>query len=381
MNQADFSTATNGFPLESDATLGFMQSAYTDAANALAKMMGPDMVVVSGMVESGNAVGSGWILLNGELVKFMGGTKSATFIIVDSWEKKANQDGQLYDRYLTRMAQFGTGSVEYNYADLQRSEAIVTLRERIVDLFSLETGVIVKGCEVSGVTSTNLNISAGVAIINRKMIAVGSYSGTFPVYLKEDGTFVTAAPSAANVEFLPHTSRRWADVLRRALTPVGNVSMYASLPSDRFDTSGAGKFEWKGYALCNGANGTVNLNGRFPVGRYLNGNSLDTNWDSAYGVAGSTGGEKEVALTIANLPSHNHTGNTSNGGPVGQGEYGLVKRSQSGQSVTSASQDASGSGTEPDVAGAPNDIPFQGDNTKHENRPPFLVLAFVQRIN
>lgn len=382
MKSADFTTATNGFPLESDATLGFMQTAYTEAVAALAKMKGSDMVVVSGMAETGNAVAAGWIFLNGELIEFMAGTKSTYFIIVDAWVQKANQDGTLYNRYRARKAQFGTGTTQYAYADLQRAESIITLRERLVDLMAMEGEVILKGCEVSAVTVSTLAIAAGTAIIDRKIVTVGTYAGNFPVWLKSDGSFVTTAPAAPFIKFDPHTSQRVADVWRRAMTPIGNVAMQTSLPTDRFDSTGLGKFEFKGFALANGQNGTVNLQGCFPVGQYLGGNSGDPIWDTLYATLGSTGGAKQVALNIENMPAHNHTNSTSPpGGPVPPTHHGLIRRSAAGDDVTTGSDDTGGSGSEPDIIATPQDIPFQGQNTPHENRPPFLVLAFVQRIN
>jgi hypothetical protein len=40
MNYTDFFAAPNGFPLESDATLGFMQTDYQSAITGLAKLAG-----------------------------------------------------------------------------------------------------------------------------------------------------------------------------------------------------------------------------------------------------------------------------------------------------------------------------------------------------
>ena len=55
-------------------------------------------------------------------------------------------------------------------------------------------------------------------------------------------------------------------------------------------------------------------------------------------------------------------------------------RSQVGQDVTTDNFDITGSGTEPNIKDSPQDIPYQGDNTAHQNRPPFYVLAFICRV-
>jgi len=57
-----------------------------------------------------------------------------------------------------------------------------------------------------------------------------------------------------------------------------------------------------GWVLCNGTNGTPDLRDRFVVGS-----------GSTYAV-GATGGAANVSLTTAQLPSHNHSGNSSNTG-------------------------------------------------------------------
>jgi microcystin-dependent protein len=59
-----------------------------------------------------------------------------------------------------------------------------------------------------------------------------------------------------------------------------------------------------GWAICDGTNGTPNLKGRVPVGV----DAADTDFD----VLGEIGGAKTVALSIANLASHNHTQDSHN---------------------------------------------------------------------
>jgi microcystin-dependent protein len=54
-----------------------------------------------------------------------------------------------------------------------------------------------------------------------------------------------------------------------------------------------------GWALCNGANGTPNLSGRFIVG-------INTS-DADYNLIGKTGGQHTLTLTTNELPKHNHT--------------------------------------------------------------------------
>jgi microcystin-dependent protein len=65
-----------------------------------------------------------------------------------------------------------------------------------------------------------------------------------------------------------------------------------------------------GWVICNGENGTTDVRDKFIVGA----GSED------YPV-GSTGGEKEITLTIAKIPAHDHTLDLSGKVLSGSGEW------------------------------------------------------------
>lgn len=375
MNNINFDSP-NGFPLEADATLGFLQSTLQDSITGLAKYFG-EAVILSGMVEAGMNVSDGWILIEGELIFFEGGVKTASFIIEQTVVQKANQNGALIDRYFTRKAKFGTGGTSYAYADLQRLEGIQALQNRLLDLITFEPEVIVSGCVVSSVNTglSTLAISAGVAVINRKFVTVPTYTGGYPIYLTEDGTWTNTAPGSNFIAFNPYTSQRLADVTARATSPAGDIRMRAAL-STSFDGTGLGKWDLKGWALCNGANGTLDLRSRFPVAYDSRISDPGGNlWDVAYNTPGANGGEKEHTLTTAEMPSHRHGADT-----IAEGQPGMILKSVAGQSTTVNSIDNSGSGTEPNVTASPVAVPLAGGGGGHENRPPFKVLVFIQRV-
>lgn len=75
--------------------------------------------------------------------------------------------------------------------------------------------------------------------------------------------------------------------------PQGGIIMYSG--AWNFDVTGLGTGNLIGWALCNGNNGTPNLNDRFVMG---------TNTNTALG---SVGGNNSYSLTLAQLPSHSHT--------------------------------------------------------------------------
>lgn len=147
-------------------------------------------------------------------------------------------------------------------------------------------------------------------------------------------------------------------------------------PAD-YDSTGKGKYGTKayGWALCNGNNGTTPAGGRFMVG-YLAG-------DAEYGSTKKTGGLKEVALTsehngphehtLSNDGSHTHSVNTAqivkssdNGGT----RYGLDPGNPQGpQRYTT---ETAGSHT--------HTMGSSGEGKPHENRPPYVVVAWRQWI-
>ena len=158
-----------------------------------------------------------------------------------------------------------------------------------------------------------------------------------------------------------------------------------------------------GWFLCNGLNGTPNLQDRFVVGA-----------GSTYAV-GATGGAATVALTPDQMPGHNHTfsGNTGgqsanhthSGGTDSQGAHthtAFTNRDSGGSSSTSrpttgnpALTGSNNLSTDSDGAhahnvwtyGASNDhshaysgtTSWVGSGWAHENLPPYYALAYIMK--
>lgn len=120
-------------------------------------------------------------------------------------------------------------------------------------------------------------------------------------------------------------------------TPSGVISMWSGAISDIPS----------GWTLCDGTDGTPNLQDRFIVGA-----------GSQYGVS-DTGGEDEHTLTVDEMPSHSHTyaGKTSGGGAGDAPEY-LRDDLQAQTEKTSTT----------------------GGDQPHENRPPYHALAYIMKV-
>ncbi len=110
-----------------------------------------------------------------------------------------------------------------------------------------------------------------------------------------------------------------------------------------------------GWALCDGANGTPDLRGRFVLG-FGQGAGLSNR------PMGQAGGEEAHTLNINEMPEHSHTHTAY---------HANFKHSG----------DATEGSTKPDCCGG---FKVQGDNTggnqPHNNMPPFYVLAYIMKL-
>jgi microcystin-dependent protein len=104
-----------------------------------------------------------------------------------------------------------------------------------------------------------------------------------------------------------------------------------------------------GWALCNGQNGTPNLQDRFIVGAGSSYNPSDV------------GGVASVTLTTAQMPAHNHSvaTRTYSSGGGGQGPWPFVGG--------------------PATTGGSISMNTAGEDQPHENRPPYYALAYIMR--
>jgi microcystin-dependent protein len=169
--------------------------------------------------------------------------------------------------------------------------------------------------------------------------------------------------------------------------PRGTVLMVASKQIDKwFTINGHGIGEYAGWYLCDGRNGSPNLNGRFPVGREL------LKPDSVYFDIGNTGGTEYVKLKESNMPSHSHifSATTSSSGAHAHFYKDLVYPDgcdvsiDMNRGVRSGTHNNRGcertmvtenSGSHTHTVSGSTSI--SGSNEPHENRPPYYVLSFI----
>lgn len=88
--------------------------------------------------------------------------------------------------------------------------------------------------------------------------------------------------------------------------------------------------------------------GKMPIGLNIN--------DSDFNAIGKTGGEKEVTITLEQMPPHTHSIGVSSSS--GNGEVALRASGYTGEIKTAS----------------------KGGGQPHNNMPPYIVMAFWKRV-
>jgi len=206
------------------------------------------------------------------------------------------------------------------------------------DVVDLNTREVIDGLRVSGDNSANFSINGTV---------IGA---TLPA----DGTFVNIGATNANVS-VNLTVGTSLDVTGATVTgldiapPVGAIIMFngtfASIPAN-----------WQ---LCDGTNGTPDMTDQFVYGTNIEGELLDS------------GGQADAIIPNhthpISDPGHRHTDigralGDADGTPGGQGFSGSHN---TGNATT----------------GISINNPTGGEDVTDKNLPPFIKLAFIQRIS
>jgi microcystin-dependent protein len=123
-----------------------------------------------------------------------------------------------------------------------------------------------------------------------------------------------------------------------------------------------------GWTLCDGSNGSPDLRNRFILG-----------WGNR-GIT-ATGGEENVTLTQAQMPSHNHVANVSDPGH----QHHMIE----GMGIVHGgrqwyARDGGWGGAHPrtnnTTTGVTVSIGHTGSNQSHNNMPPFYVLTYIMKL-
>jgi microcystin-dependent protein len=194
-------------------------------------------------------------------------------------------------------------------------------------------------------TNTGTVVSIGDVTVSGTLTATISNTGSLASStINNTGTITTNQLTATSASSTNLSANNFTvpGFSTNALVPTGVIVMWSGSP---FAVP-------NGWALCNGASGTPDLRGRFIVSY--------SNFDGDYSSIGNTGGTKRHALSVAELPPHNHSIPGSN--VNGFGGFGAVPGVNPGTNEGGGNTNLTGSGS------------------AHENRPPYYTLAFIMKL-
>lgn len=128
MNKVNFEQ-TGGFPLETN-TLSFLQTAYGQLSSLAG--LGGQSYILSGCDITGANVANGIVVIDGEVLPFVGGPKLSRLIIDETAENKTFQDGLSKPVYYTRVAKMAASGGVIDFDSLKRVSNLIELKESIV---------------------------------------------------------------------------------------------------------------------------------------------------------------------------------------------------------------------------------------------------------
>ena len=242
----------------------------------------------------------------------------------------------------------------------------------------------------------------------------GNYFGTYLDALVLEKTDGNGAYPDGGIVFA-NTNKDNTKTAALVIRGTGNIGINTSNPSEKLDVNGnikstgtitADKFQdinnnpigslpegaiimWHGtippfgWGICDGTLDTPDLRGRFIVG-----------YDERQNNLGNKGGNKEIQLEEANLPSHRHSGTTNSGG----NHYHSQILTNYGYPIQNDDLNNSGGPAQYSFARGGNDngslktnsagshthsfnTSYTGSNAKIDITPPYYTLAFIMKLN
>lgn len=127
MNRVNFNQSV-GFPLETE-TLDEMQKCW-EILNAFGEIVSP-LAIIKGCTATGANVSDGFVYINGELLKFVGGIAQPTVVIIEQPTSLEFEDGNYNEVYFNRYATFGATTTTYNWADFKRGMPTATIQQHL----------------------------------------------------------------------------------------------------------------------------------------------------------------------------------------------------------------------------------------------------------
>lgn len=117
-----------GWPFSAD-TMEFVQNQLLQLQQL--SLIGGNLFIISGCNVVGGNVSDGWVVINGEVLPFMGGAVQTSVIVVDTPTGRGFQDLSVRNYYHVRHATFGTSTTQFTWADFERNNPTNGLIKRV----------------------------------------------------------------------------------------------------------------------------------------------------------------------------------------------------------------------------------------------------------
>lgn len=121
----------------------------------------------------------------------------------------------------------------------------------------------------------------------------------------------------------------------------------------------------EGWSICNGENGTFDLQDKFLLGAGPN------------HAVGETGGSEEVTLTVEQMPSHNHQQRLTENNATAN----YIAQKASGANIKVGRQLTASAISSSVVVGYANYTESNGNGEPHPNMPPYYTLLYIQKTS
>ena len=241
--------------------------------------------------------------------------------------------------------------------------------------------VVLSGCE-----NNNGVIAPGVVAVNGEVLPTGGGSAA-TVFVDQTATAVTFADASEKDAYFtrklvfgvnpnPEWQEEWRNFvyltslaeMQQTLVPRGAIMMWAGTTAPT------------GWAICDGTQGTPDLRGRFVMGAGKRANPPADDDNPSLAI-GEIGGYGKVRLQAGQAGSFTVTNRWEDSQDLGGGKYLMGKIRFNNNVVLSedGSQHGSAQGDNV-VSGTAQKIQIQQADNAHENRPPYYVLAYIQKL-
>lgn len=128
----------NGWPA-STSTFKYMQEQMLELQSL--SFLGGALYVVAGCTTTGGIVSNGFVVVNGEVLRFVGGAAQANVVIVPTTTNRTFKDGQFNPYYKDRYATFGTAPTQFAWANFENKDMAKGMLQRLKEAEAAVAGL------------------------------------------------------------------------------------------------------------------------------------------------------------------------------------------------------------------------------------------------